>query len=266
MRFIFTVLVLIQYCWLSAAEAADRRKAISSVYSNAFKKPGQTKKLGFSLAGQLGAVISSGNNDTRSFNGRLTVDHEMVNWSNQYSVDTLYTQRRRNPNQDLSTVAQRFNANIEADYKLQDPTRRVFLFADYEDDRFDGFEKQFSVAAGWAKLAIDSANKSFRYSLGPGYSFARPENEMDEDNTGFFLRLSAEYVYRWSTGARLRQSVSTSAGTAITLSRSETSVTTKIMGDLAMKLSFILDHNSSPGTDIEALDTRTSVSLVYQFF
>ena len=80
------------------------------------------------------------------------------------------------------------------------------------------------------------------------------------------MRASAEYKYRWSSGAKLRQFVSTEAGEENTKSRSETSLSANVFGSLAMKLSFILNHETDTAEDAEALSTETSVALVYQFF
>ena len=261
----YLVLVSFVAC-ISGYCRADRQDILNALYSSHFPAEENTDKpLGFSLEGELGVIDSSGNTNTTSFNGSLVATHEMKKWSNRYALEGIYTQSTNSDNE-RNTTAQRFNASIEADYKLVDPRKRVFIFADYEDNRFDGFDKQASIAAGWAKVGIQTEKTELRYSLGPGYNVARPQDETDEDTSGFIVRASAEYVYQWSSGARLRQSISTTAGSTTTLSRSETSISTKVIDDLAMKLSFILDHNSSPGTDIEPLDTRTSVSLVYQFF
>jgi putative salt-induced outer membrane protein YdiY len=85
-------------------------------------------------------------------------------------------------------------------------------------------------------------------------------------NAGVIVRASAEYRYKWTSGARLRQFISTEAGEDNTKSRSETSLSANVFGSLAMKLSFILNHETDTADDVEPLSTETSVALVYQFF
>jgi len=75
-----------------------------------------------------------------------------------------------------------------------------------------------------------------------------------------------EYKRKFSDHATFRQFVSTEADQEFSKTKSETSISTKLSGALAMKLSFIMDFDTSVGPGIEELDTETAVTLVYQFF
>ena len=55
-------------------------------------------------------------------------------------------------------------------------------------------------------------------------------------------------------------------GSDNTKSRAESALTATISGNLSMRLSFKLDHNTNVEDDVEKLDTETAVSLVYNFF
>ena len=241
---------------------------MSSLYAADFENEDhKDKKPGFSMEGQLGIVMTTGNTQGSSVNGRLTADHETEDWSTRYLIESLYTRTQRvDLGEESRTTAQRFNGTIEADYKLLDPNQRVFLFADYEDNRFNAFDYQASVAAGWAEVSWRSPESMFRYSVGPGYNFNKRRDGAEDSSDGVIVRASAEYSYKWGTGARLRQIISTWAGTNNTRSRSETSLSAKLIDSLAMKLSVRLDHNTSPSEGNASLDTETSVALVYQFF
>ena len=81
------------------------------------------------------------------------------------------------------------------------------------------------------------------------------------------MRASVEYKQQLSTGAKLRQFLSTEANSDSTRSRSETSISAQVMDSMAMKLSFIMNYNSGvEDADQDNLDTETSITLVYQFF
>ena len=75
-----------------------------------------------------------------------------------------------------------------------------------------------------------------------------------------------EYKKKFSDHATFRQFVSTEADQEFYKTKSETSLSTKLTGDLAMKLSFVMNLDTSVGPDIEELDTQAAVTLVYQFF
>jgi putative salt-induced outer membrane protein YdiY len=75
-----------------------------------------------------------------------------------------------------------------------------------------------------------------------------------------------EYKQTFSEHASFRQFVSMEAAQEFTKTKSETSLSTKLTGALAMKLSFVMNLDTSVGPDIEELNTETAVILVYQFF
>ena len=60
--------------------------------------------------------------------------------------------------------------------------------------------------------------------------------------------------------------MSTEVGSDNTKSRAESALTATISGNLSMRLSFKLDHNTNVEDAVEKLDTETAVSLVYNFF
>ena len=75
-----------------------------------------------------------------------------------------------------------------------------------------------------------------------------------------------EYKRKFSNSATFRQFVSTEADQDFTKTKSETSLSTKLTGALAMKLSLVMNLDTSVGSDTEELDTEAAVTLVYQFF
>ncbi|WP_165870350.1 DUF481 domain-containing protein [Alteromonas sediminis] len=252
----------------SAMGAGGREDIIKMLYAVDFSDSrNEGAEPGFALEGEFGFIMASGNTDATSVKGKLFATHETATWSNQYEVEGLYTRSQRiNQDNAKRTTAQRVYASSHADYKLLNPEQRIFLFADYEDDRFSAFDYQASIATGWAHVKWRDNASSFRYSIGPGFNFSERKNGDGDDNSGFIVRASAEYLYKWTSGARLRQFFSTAAGDENTRSRSETSISANIFDALAMKLSLKLDHNTSPRLDDATLNTETSVALVYQFF
>lgn len=250
----------------TTAHASSRPDIMRTLYAVDFTKSRNLDaEHGFFLEGEFGVLAASGNTDASSFKAKLLAQHETATWSNRYIAEGLYTQSRKG-DQERQATAQRLYLSSYADYKFANPNERIFLFADYEDDRFNAFEYQASVATGWAEVKWRDDESSFRYSIGPGYNFSERTNGNEDDNDGLIVRASAEFQYEWTTGAKLRQFFSTSAGDENTRSRSETSISTTVFDELAMKISFKLDHNTSPKVDDASLNTETSVSLIYQFF
>lgn len=221
----------------------------------------------FSMDGEFGLIVTTGNTETSSFKGKLSAHQELDNWSNDYTIEGLYKKDEitlDSGEEDTQTTAQKYFMSGQANYKLDNPDHRIFGFASYEDDRFSSFDYQATIAAGWSEKLWDNETSQFEYSIGPGYSFA--ETRTGEDVSGVIVRGSLEYNWAISESAAFKQVLSTEIGSDNTKSKSETSVSAQINGSLSMKVSLIMDHNSDVAPNIEKLDTQTSVTLVYTFF
>ena len=251
---------------ISTAVFAADRDLIQTLYHADFTPDTDDEVPRFSLNGELGILSNTGNTSAASIKAGINADHETENWSSLYFAEMLY-QESNTDGSGRELSAKRFYGSAQFDYKLNQPGRRLFMYGDYEDDSFSGYDHRASLAAGWSQRVWRDEVSEFRYSVGPGYSFVELEEPLDEDiNNGVIVRASAEYKYHWASGANLRQFVSTEAGDENTKSRSETSLSANVFGSLAMKLSFILNHETDTTEDVDGLSTETSVALVYQFF
>ncbi|MHC6646158.1 DUF481 domain-containing protein [Alteromonas sp. HB246098] len=246
--------------------SAHARDLIETLYHADFTPDADDEIPRFTLDGELGVLLNTGNTSAASVKAAVNADHETENWSSVYFAELLYKESGT-PTTERDVSAQRFFSSAQFDYKLLTPGRRLFMYGDYEDDKFTGYEHRASLAAGWSQRVWRNEDSEFRYSVGPGYTFIEAEEDSDTIvNDGVIVRASAEYKYHWSSGAKLRQFVSAEAGEENTKSRSETSLSANVFGSLAMKLSFILSHETDTPEDVAALSTETSVALVYQFF
>ncbi|GEA10652.1 DUF481 domain-containing protein [Alteromonas sp. KUL49] len=243
---------------------ATPRDLIDDLYHADISSPNE--ELSSSLDGELGILLSSGNTSANSIKAGINAHHDTENWSNRYTAELLYKQSVVSEG-NKQTTAHRFFGTGQFDYKLGRKDRRLFVYGDYENDRFNGYDHRASLAVGWSQRLWRDNMSAFRYSVGPGYSFVKPL-ESNNVNIGdsVIVRASAEYEYKWESGARLRQFLSTEAGEFNTKSRSETSVSANVFGEMAMKFSVVLNHDSDTPEDVASLNTETSVALVYQFF
>jgi putative salt-induced outer membrane protein len=216
----------------------------------------------FSMDGEFGYIATTGNTETTSIKGKLSAHKELTQWSNDFMIEVLYKQDEINDEE--QTTAQKYFLSGQGNYKLENPDHRLFSFASYEDDKFSSFDYQATVAVGWSQNMWENDASKFSYSFGPGYAFAET-NEGEEQN-GMIVRTALDYQWKISDTANFKQLLSTEVGSDNTKSKSETSVSAQISGDLSLKVSLILDHNSDVPDDIDSLDTQTAVTLVYSFF
>lgn len=223
----------------------------------------------FKMTGELGLLVAGGNTQGTALNGSLNASHNSKQWHNQYVANLLYKQNERDieGQQQRVTSAQKVFLSAQSDYKLNDPQKRLFLYGEFEDDRFNRYAYQAALAMGWSEQLWRNDSSEFRYSIGPGYAISKlNEPSEGQEQSGMIVRAAIEYERKISEKATFRQFLSTETDSAFSRSVSETSLAAKINGSLAMKLSLNMIHNKSPDNIGKTLDTETAVTLVYQFF
>lgn len=266
--FYYSLLVLVLV--VSSGNSEARQDILKKLYEKD-KKASTSKQPGFELDGEFGFLIASGNTNTSTLKTALNSEHETKKWSNRYFAEFLYKQNQASNNDaDKIVSAQRFLTYGQFDYKLRNPKNRLFVYAEYDDDRFNGFRFQAALAGGYSSMAWQHDDSQLRYSIGPGYSYA--EKRREDGMAGYqslkemIIRASVDYRLTINEHAKFRQFFSTEAGEQNRRSRSETSLSANVIESLGMKLSFVMIYNNTLDNRDTNLSTETSISLVYQFF
>ncbi len=242
----------------------DLIRSLYDKYNRDNKQEKETKP--FSLAGEAGVLITSGNTETSIIKLAFESNHETDNWSNRYEAQFLErsnTFRGVDENNTVDTT--RFEISGQFDYKLLEPNNRLFAYLEYDDNEFNRLRDQATVVLGWSQVAWQNDDSEFRYSIGPGYSHVvqdRTDTRIEE----MIVRGTLFYNYVFSEGTRFRQTLSAELGQEISKARTQTSITAKIMDKLALKFSLNLVYNDSVSKQDSVLSTQSSVSMVYQFF
>jgi putative salt-induced outer membrane protein len=222
-----------------------------------------------SMIGEFGFLMANGNTNTSTVTANINTSQELTSWSYQIIGNALYKKSQQQVNGEKSNLAsaQKLFLSGQLDHKLTEPDNRLFIYGEYENNRFSGFRYQAALAAGWSTMLWDNKYSELKYSIGPGYAISKVEQDnSDEDNKGLIVRAAIEYKRKISEHAAFRQFISTEADQEFTKTKSETSISTKLTGAIAMKLSFVMNLDTSVSQDLEELDTEAAVTLVYQFF
>lgn len=220
-----------------------------------------------SMVGEFGFLVARGNTNTSSASAKLETNQDFLAWGYQVIANTYYQQSQQliDDQKRNETSAQKLFLSTQYEHKLNDPSDRVFIYSEYENNRFSGFHYQAALAAGWTSKLWNNEESQFKYSLGTGYAISERKRD-SQISKGVILRAAMEYKRKFSNYASFRQLLSTETDNSFTKAKSETSISTRLTGDLAMKLSFIMDLDKNADQDNEELDTEAMVSLVYQFF
>ncbi len=171
-------------------------------------------------------------------------------------------------------TAEHYFGSAQADYKLNEDHRGLFVFASYEENKFTSYDYQATLSAGYTDRLFKTEKTEFNYNIGPGMSFVKakddPETDIDEseERKSAIVRIAADFTWDISKSSVFKQSFASDYAPGSednTKTRSETSLLSKINSTFSMKLAYIATHNSVVEADDKNLDTETSVSLVYSY-
>jgi len=124
----------------------------------------EESKKGLSTDAELGFLSTSGNTESTSIVGKINAKHELTKWRNQYILRTLYKKNEVSNGDDnvngkeTNTTAHENFASVQADYKINEKHRGIFVYGSYEDDRFSGFEYQGTLALGYSDRLLTHLN------------------------------------------------------------------------------------------------------------
>lgn len=236
----------------------------------------------FEAEAELGAIMTSGNTESTAIKGKLDINQEFTSWRTNYILEALYKEDEVDivvddvETTESQVTAEKYYGAAQADYKLNEDYRGLFIFGSYEDDKFSGYEYQSTIAAGYSDRFFKTDNSRFLYSIGPGYSFYELEDTVEDDGTvitgesegSLIVRIALDYELQLNENAKFIQLVASDIATESgknTKTRSETALTTKISDDFAFKASVIITNNSEVVEDKENTDVQTALTLVYSF-
>jgi len=216
------------------------------------------------LAGEaeLGASLTTGNTDTSSFKASLALKQELGDWENEYVFQGVYKR------DDDEVTAKRFYTTLQGDYQI-DGTSYIFANTSYETDPFTGYDFTSITAAGYGHHFIDNETMSLSAEIGPGYIYQKLDSESAEaEGEDYDASAVAHFVINFETkvsdSATFQQTLIGDWGSKFD-GRSETSLSTKIIGDLSMKFAVVVRYNNKPLDEKKSTDTETNMTLLYAF-
>lgn len=153
-----------------------------------------------------------------------------------------------------------------AGYKgLRDFTENSYLFAagDWRQDRFSGYDKQMTEAIGYGRRLVDSARQALSVEGGIGAKQSTLINGTDLDEG--IVRGGLDYVLHISESSQFNQKFLIEQGDDNRYSESNSALKAKLVGNLALVLSYVIKNNSDVPVGIAKTDRFTAISIEYGF-
>lgn len=204
----------------------------------------------------LGGVHTTGSSSSSSINGKLTLHYAQERWHDRFTASALYGR------QDGRTTARRYSATDLLRYYQ---TSRRFLFGNLAglQDRFAGYDYQFSETAGYGWRMLDGKRQDLDLELGAGLAQTKEVGSRGRD-VGV-VRFAAQYDYRFSKHSEFTQTLELLADQNNTYSQATTALDVSVYHNIGLQLSYTITHNSETPANISKTTTITSVNLLYGF-
>lgn len=213
-------------------------------------------KEGWQGSVAFGYLHTTGNSNTTSLNGKALAGYKRGNWLDSLSFAAL------NASQDNVRTAESYEANGQSDYSLSD-NDYLFGMADYLSDRFSGYDRQTTEAAGYGRRLVNTDTQQLGVELGVGARQSRFTD--DTSDSGVIERLALNYLWKFSENSNFSENLSVEHGSENTVTQSVTALTANLAGNFALSVSYTVKHNSTVLPGFKNTDTITAVSLVYGF-
>ncbi len=218
----------------------------------------------FSGSGEAGLLVTSGNSETDSANAKIGLKYEKEHFLGEVNLAALYNSEKTeiDGNKEDKVSAEKYNYSAKVGYKFN-PANYVFFNADYEDDRFSGYDYKTTYSLGYGRKVITTDTINLDIEVGPGYRYDKPNLGETVDEAVF--RGYAMFSYKFSDAVSFQQDLTVVTGSSNTNTKSVTALKSKIIGALGMKVAYKIDNNTDVPAGKEKTDTETALTLVYDF-
>lgn len=215
------------------------------------------KKSGWEGEVGAGYIATTGNSDTSKLSAKAEGTLEKEKWRHYFKVTAL------NSDSNGVTDAEKYFIAGKSDYKYKENSY-LFGRADYETDKFSGFEYQYTLTAGLGHRYLKNY-PSMTLDADAGIGFKGFQAEGGSSETEALVRLAAKYIWEFREKSGFNQELSAEFADSFDVYKSITGLTLRIVGNFALGLSYTVKYTSEVLPGIEKTDTETTINLLYKF-
>jgi putative salt-induced outer membrane protein YdiY len=280
---IYCTLPLLSYAQETETNVADASDILFSIEKADESKQPSSGTL-FTASAQLGILYLTGNTRSADIKTGLDLRFQRGLWRSFFVFDLLVkkTEIENENSKDeidtsFDTTDQKWSVSSQTNYTL-DATKQNYVYGSvfYEEDRFSGFYSQASISTGWGRRWFESKQASFDADVGPGFKRDITQVTAEEIASGIIsktqdtliLQAQALYIRKINEHIEFKQLLvvkhAIEAGQN-SIYKAESSITSKLIDSLQLKLNFVIDYNSKVDDDKENLNTEVSAVLIYSF-
>jgi putative salt-induced outer membrane protein len=204
----------------------------------------------------LGFLSTSGNTDTTSYNTAFEISYAKDKWTHTFDAAA------NGADESDTTTAEAYQAGWKTAYDFSEHNY-VFGLVNWRKDRFSGVDESLSEAVGYGRRIIDTPVHLLNAEIGAGH---RKEDLRDNTSeSGVIAVLGMDYKWTFSETSNFEQNIAVESGSDNTSIESVSAVRAKLLGDLAIVLSYTVRHNTDVPVGSQKTDKLTAISLEMAF-
>lgn len=256
------VATIVKYARAADPAAGDAAAAIADVWRTQ-QAAVQHEKLAtagpfelWSGRAEVGGYLTTGNAETVGATGVVDVQREGVNWRHKVRLQADYQKSLG------ITSREHFLAAYEPNLKLND-RRYLYGAAQFESDRFFGYDQRYSLSAGAGYGVVRSPRVTLDLELGPAYRATGFTDGNQEASVA--ARGKVDLSWKISPGLTISQNAAAYVQQFNSTVSSNTALAAKLIGPLSAQLSYAIQYESMPPEGRKTTDTTSRAALVYSF-
>jgi putative salt-induced outer membrane protein len=223
----------------------------------AFAQPVAAPFDPFKGSAALGYLSTSGNTDSTNGNASFKVTWDLPGlWKHDWNALAI------NARTSGVTTAEAYSAGYKGQRDIS-ATSYLFASGDWRQDRFSGYDKQVSEALGYGRRLIDTQRHTLALEGGAGAKQSDLIDGTELDET--IVRGGFDYLLRLTENSEFNQKILIEQGDENRYTESTSALKARIVGNLAIVLSYVIRNNSDVPVGIEKTDRFTAISLEYGF-
>lgn len=205
---------------------------------------------------ELGGYLTTGNTDLLGLTGVLDLKRDGLRWRHKLRVQADYQESLGR------TVRERYLAAYEPNWKIDD---RAYVYgaAQFESDRFLGFDERYAISAGAGYSAVKSAALTLDLELGPAFRYTDFVTAPTERQIAARGKLDLDW--KLSKGVTFSQDASAFIQEQNSTITGKTALRVKLFGPFSTQMSYAVNYESAPPNGRTSTDTTTRASLLVDF-
>ncbi len=210
----------------------------------------------------LGLNMTTGNTSTKSLTSSTIAKYTRERWQNTATVQLW------NSEENGTTTKRKFFLQNQANYYFNaNKTNFIFLNANDTIDHFSPYQYQLVALGGYGRTLVQNDKVTLAAQVGPGWR-RNKERGTGKTTNNFVVSPQVDFDWKMTKNTTFSQNVRYDLGNPYNYLRAESSLTNKLMGNLAIAVNFILENYSKiPAGSSRKIktDTTTNIALVYTF-